>query len=66
MSEIINFIKYKPVTYSVHLTHYEDDFSVEVTGADDDEESRKRVAAALRYAANMIDGSNVDQPGDGK
>ena len=57
MSNIINFIKYKPITYSVHLTHYEDDFGVEVVGADDDAESRKRVAEALRYAANMIDGS---------
>lgn len=56
MSEIINFIKYKPVTYSVHLTHYEDNFSVEVTGVTDDEESRRRVAAALRQAADMIYG----------
>jgi len=54
MADIINFIKFKPVTYSVHLTHYEDDFGVEVVGADDDEESRRRVAEALKYAAKMI------------
>jgi hypothetical protein len=54
MSNIINFIKYKPITYSVHLTHYEDDFGVEVVGADDDAESRRRVAEALKYAAKMI------------
>lgn len=54
MADIINFIKFKPITYSVHLTHYEDNFGVEVVGADDDEESRRRVAEALKYAAKMI------------
>lgn len=54
MADIINFIKFKPITYSVHLTHYEDDFSVEVVGADDDDESRRCVAEALKYAAKMI------------
>jgi hypothetical protein len=61
MADIINFIKFKPVTYSVHLTHYEDDFGVEVVGCDDDAESRRRVAEALRYAAGMIiDGIKYD------
>jgi hypothetical protein len=55
MSIIIEFIKYKPVQYTVHLSHDERGFSVQVVGVADDKESRKRVAAGLRKAAEMID-----------
>lgn len=57
MADIIEFIKYKPVHYTVHLSHDERGFSVQVMDVSEDEESRKRVAAALRKAASMIDGA---------
>ena len=54
MNNVIEFIKYKPVHYTVHLSHDADGFTVQVIDVADDNESRKRVAAALRKAAKMI------------
>ena len=54
VNNVIEFIKYKPVQYTVHLSHDADGFTVQVVDAADDKESRKRVAAALRKAAKMI------------
>ena len=59
MADIVEFIKYKPVHYTVHLSHDERGFSVQVVDVADDPESRKRVADGLRKAADMIDDSNV-------
>lgn len=61
MADVVEFIKYRPVHYTVHLSHDERGFSVQVMDVAEDDESRKRVAAALRKAADMI-----DEPGDGK
>lgn len=58
MSDVIEFIKYKPVHYTVHLSHYERGFSVHVVDVSDDPQSRKRVADELRRAADIIDRSS--------
>jgi uncharacterized protein (UPF0276 family) len=55
MSDIIEFIKYKPVHYTVHLSHDHNGFSVQVMDVAEDAESRQRVADALRKAADMIE-----------
>lgn len=54
MTNIVNFLKYKPVHYTVHFTHDENEFSVQVMDVADDEESRRRVADAMEHAARMI------------
>ena len=64
MSDVIELIKYKPVHYTVYLSHDERGFSVQVADVSDESDSRKRVARDLRHAADLIDGSISDQPGD--
>lgn len=51
---VINFLKYRPVRYTVHLSHDENGFSIQVMDVADDDESRLKVADALEYAASMI------------
>jgi len=60
MVDIVEFIKYRPVHYTVHLFHDERGFSVQVMNVAEDDESRKRVSAALRMAADMIDEPGVE------
>lgn len=56
MADVINFLKFRPVNYTVHLSHSDDGFSVSVMDVEDSKESRERVSIALIKAANMITG----------
>lgn len=61
MADVINFLKYSPVNYTVHLSHTEDGLSVQIMDVASDKESQLRVADALEYAAEMIRGRH-DHP----
>lgn len=60
MTNVVNFIRFKPVHYSVHLSHDESGFYVQVRDVSENDESRKRIAADLRRAAEMIEQPGVE------
>lgn len=61
MADVVEFIKHKPVHYTVHVSHDEHGFSVRVMDVSDNQQSRERVAEALRKAADLITDSKIEE-----
>ena len=62
---VIKRLRSKPVEYTVTIRHFAMDgewmMSVNVSGAGDDDENRRRVASDLSRASEIIEGSRHGQ-----
>jgi hypothetical protein len=61
---VIHRLKSKPVSYGVGISHFvshgEWQMGIEVTGAGEDDENKRRIASDLRAAAEMLDPTGIE------
>lgn len=63
---VIHRLRSKPVSYTVGINHFvaegEWKMGIEVTGAGEDDENKRRIASDLRAAAEMLDPTVREAP----
>lgn len=62
---VIHRLKSKPVSYTVGIRHFVShgqwQMGIEVMGAGEDEENKRRIASDLRAAAEMLDPTEIEK-----